>query len=806
MAKPRRENRWGGRIKVFFGLVMLLILLAATAGALYVAYVFREAQKSVQSLDSLADYQPGGITQIFATDKDPRTGQPILLGEVYGKYREFVPVNKMGENVTQATIAIEDERFYEHSGVDVWAIGRAVYRNFANRRMSEGASTLTQQLTRNLILNDKRKTVSRKLNEILLSVEIEKSFSKEQILEMYLNEVYYGSHAYGVQAAAKVYFNKPAEKLTLAEAALLAGLPQRPIAFDPFRNLDAAVRRRNVVLTKMAQLKQAKPDDIKATLKEIKAAQTEKPKLAPEPDPARTNFRAPYFTNYVLRQLIAQYGQDAVYNNGFKVYTTLNYAMQKAAQDSIAGGVNRGKSQGITEAVLVSLEPRTGYIRAMVGGVDYDKEEFNNVTQGKRQPGSTFKPIVYAAAFETNRYGPYSSLPNRRQSINRYNPRNYDGKYSDEVTIRDAIKFSINIPAVRVTYSIGVGKVVDVARRMGITSELSPDLPLALGASAVSPLEMAGVYATFANGGNYARPMAIVRIIDAEGNSLQNNAPSVTKQVIPESVAANVSECLRAVVTEGTGKVVIGVPNAHGKTGTTSDRRDIWFAGYTPELSTIVWACGVKTEARKDKKTGKTRLFKVYKELDEGSFGGKYCGPIWAQFMTAALPIQQRHPETNRLAPEQTSPSDAQVRAKTGVSGPNVSQTDDSEAGPRPGEIEIPRARDGRELRERTAEEKAADERAADAERAAPRRDRAAPTPEPTGETPSPDVGEERPTRRRSEPEAPPVEERKVTVKLCPDSGKLATQWCPETVTRTIAPSLVPKAFCNRHKPKTGDG
>ena len=794
VAKPikqrsKRPNMIWRRIGQFFGVLTLIILLGATAAAVYAAYIFRATQKTVESLDSLVDYQPGGITQIFATDKNPKTGEPILLGEVYGKYREFLPVNKMPELVKDATVAIEDERFYEHSGVDLWAVGRAIYRNFINRRMSEGASTLTQQLTRNLILNDKRKTVSRKLQEIMLSVEIEKNFSKEQILEMYLNEVYYGARAYGVQAASKVYFNKPSEKLTLAEAALLAGLPQRPIAFDPFRHLDAAVHRRNTVLIKMQQLKMVKEEEVKAAL-------AEKVKLAPEPDPERTNFKAPYFTNYVLRQLIAKYGKEQVLNNGFKVYTTLNYAMQQAAQKAVREGVHRGADQGITEAALVCLEPKTGYIRSMVGGLDWDKEQYNNVTQGRRQPGSTFKPILYSAAFETGKYDPYYMVSNERKNYGKYSPRNDDDRYGGEVSIRTALVQSINVPAVRICNEIGPNKVIDCARRMGITSHLEASLPIALGASEVSPLEMAGVYSVFANGGNYAKPMAIIRVVDTEGNTVENNAPQISKQVIPESVAADISSMLRGVVTDegGTGYNAKIVPNAHGKTGTTSERRDIWFDGYTPELTTIVWACGKRmhTVVRKGKKI----KIPVYESLEGGSFGGTYCAPIWTEFMNAAIPIQIAFAETNRIAAEKAIPSNAQIKAKlnakddTGASAEKKASTEKDEK-----HIEIPRSADSSsENRDRAKNSRETDAPTRDSEKKdAPAQD---------------DVNVEPPPRRRKEP-TPGAEnnseEKKVTVTLCVDSGLKATKWCTETVTRTVEASLVPKRYCDRHHPQPGD-
>jgi penicillin-binding protein 1A len=806
--RVRRGTTWGERIRLFFGYVTLLLLLAILAGMAGAGWLLYRTRKTLTSVDLLTDYRPGGgITEVYATDADPRTNKPVLLGQIYTRRKEFAPINQIPAVMKDATIAIEDERFYDHVGVDFWGIGRALYRDLLTRRMSEGASTLTQQITRNIILKNQKKTLARKLQEAMVSIQVEKNFSKEQILEMYLNEACYGNNTYGVKAAANLYFHKPLGKLTLSEAALLAGLPQRPSAYDPFDHLDAAITRRDRVLAKMAELKKAKPE-------EVARAREEKIKIAPKPDPLDVNFKAPYFTHYVIRELISELderygkgkGTDMVYSDGLKIYTTLNWEMQREAERALLNGVMNAKGQGVTEGALVSVEPKTGYIRAMVGGVDYKKDQFNNVTQGRRQPGSTFKAVVYTAAFETGRFDPEYRVSNERITFpDGWSPRNYDGKYGGEMSIRDAVKWSVNIPAVRITRMTGPDKVIAAAKRMGVASPLARNLSIALGASAVSPLEMASVFSTFPNKGNHAKPMAIIRVVDSEGVVVEDNNPDVTKAAIPESVAADVSSMLRAVVTEGTGRSVEDVPDAHGKTGTTNERRDIWFDGYTPELSTVVWACGKKTVMKgKGKGKGKHAIV-IYPPLDEGSFGGKICGPIWARFMNAAVPIQRHYNDANRTVPEKTVPSAAVIAAPVGlkkVPSPRPSPEEAQESATQGDESSSPSGRSRAPS-------------AADVPTAAPTEGASATHADinvgSPASSPPPDaspIPEPTPRPRRT-PKAVGVaadEDRLVHVTLCPDSGLLATKWCPETVSRLVPSSRAPRRHCRLHKPLPGDG
>ncbi|MBC8143579.1 MAG: PBP1A family penicillin-binding protein, partial [Armatimonadetes bacterium] len=627
---------------VFLGFVMLLLLLGGIAAAGFAAYLVQETQRYLPESDKLLAYEPGGVTRIYATDKDPKTGQLVELARIYSQYKEFAPITEMPDTLKNATVAVEDERFYNHRGIDPEGIARAVYKNVIRRDLSEGASTLTQQLARNIFLTQK-KTWTRKLQEMMLAILLEKNFSKEQILEMYLNEVCYGVNTFGAKAAAKVYFGKNLNELSLSQCALLAGLPQQPARLEPFKHKDAAIKRRNVVLMKMRELGYISAEACDVSQKNGVFLISEKPSI-------RTVMKAPFFTTYVISQLKREYGEERLNSGGFQVYTTLNYAMQKEAERALINGVMRGRRTGVTEGALVSVEPRTGYIRAMVGGVDFAKQQFNNAAQGGRQPGSSFKPFVYATAMAKLGYGPYSTVDNSRRSYGKYHPGG--GGPHGATPLISAVTWSYNNAAVNTTNRIGVRNVIATAKSLGIKSPMSPTLSLALGAYEVTPLEMASAYSAFANHGSHAAPMAIIRVVDQEGVMLANNLPRVNAATLPESAVAGIGETLRSVVEKGTASKAAGihdVQDAHGKTGTTNDNKDAWFVGYTPELSTAVWVCGLRNEKR-----GKF-VVPIYRRMAGAggeTTGGQVCAPIWARFMKAAIPIQ-RAAKLPRLVPSE---------------------------------------------------------------------------------------------------------------------------------------------------------
>lgn len=627
----RRRKRT--RIRSFVTALQIMILLgiSASVGAGLAMFV---SLSSV--LPKIQDIEAPEATIIYSSDG-------VILGRIFREDRTNVPLKDIPQYLRDATIAAEDARFYHHSGVDMRGIARALWENLRGRELKQGGSTITQQLARNVYLTQ-RKTMERKLQEAVLAILMERHFTKDKILELYLNRVYYGSGAFGVQAASKVYFGKDVRDLDLSECAMLAGMPQRPSSYSPHEDIQAAIDRRNMVLKLMYE-------QGKISREEWRKAREEKLTIVPLRK-GRSTYKAPHFVDYVTRQLKQRYGDDVVFSGGLRVYTTLNYEMQKIAEQALREGVKKyEKARRVTEGCFVALEPATGYVRAMVGSVD-PNSHYNRCTQGYgRQPGSAFKVFVYVAAFEKLGWTPDHRVPNYRRAFvsgsgKPWVPRNYDGKYGGHPTIKQAIARSINIPAINTAEAVGVKTVIEYARAMGITAELEPYLSLAIGGiKGVRPIEMASAYGTFANDGIYVEPCSIVRVTNARGDILEDYVPE-GRRVIKQRTNAYIDECLRAVVTEpyGTGKNASAVPGARGKTGTTNDDRDAWFIGYVP--GKLVAACWVGNDDW-------TPMRRAY--------GGLVCAPVWREFMLKAIPIYDRiHRDAERAvkhpAPENKEP------------------------------------------------------------------------------------------------------------------------------------------------------
>ncbi|MBI3945695.1 MAG: PBP1A family penicillin-binding protein [Armatimonadetes bacterium] len=596
--------------------IFKVAFLLAIAGVLGLAgATFYSISKLLPSGDEIVVTEPPETTRIYASDGS-------LLARIYQENRESADIAEIPKVLQDATVAIEDSRFYTHAGLDAKAIVRALYENIRGGRWAQGGSTITQQLARNIFLSQ-RKTVSRKLQELLLAREIERRLSKEEILQRYLNTVFYGSGAHGVKAAARVYFGKLPAQLTLAEAALLAGLPQRPSRFSPYEDEDAAVNRRDVVLNRMAELgyiTRAAAEDAKKTRPKLVGIRA-----------SRTRVRkGPHFVAYVVSQLVNRWGPEQVYGGGLRVYTTLNTEMQEAAERALARQVKvaQGRGKKVGQGCFVAIDPQTGHIKAMVGSLDYydkdNKGEFNRVVQARRQPGSAFKPFVYTAAFDSG-YRPDDTLVDSPLSFpdgkNTWRPGNYDGRFRGRVTLRRAVEMSINIPAIRMIHTLGVDTVIAYAHRMGIKSPLGRDLSLAIGTSVVSPLELASAYGCFATNGVHAEPMVIARVLGRDDRVMEDNRP-VLRRAIPTETAETMADVLRGVVTRGTGTRAGAIEGACGKTGTTQNDRDAWFVGFTRDLVAAVWVGN-------DDDT----------PMGGSVFGGTVCAPAWASFMETALPI-----------------------------------------------------------------------------------------------------------------------------------------------------------------------
>ncbi len=541
------------------------------------------------------------------------------LASLHGEAnREVVKLDKISPNLKRAVLAMEDSHFYMHHGINPNSIGRAILMNLENKSVVEGGSTLTQQLVKNLFLRPEAK-FSRKVAEAVLAIRVEQIFTKEQILEMYLNQIYWGHNNYGIQTAAQSYFGKTADKLNLAESAMLAGIIQSPEDYSPFVKLERAKERQAIALGRMRELGWITPE-------EEQAARKHKLKLG-----KLTSWQGstlPYVTEAVVAELNERFGRDTVLKGGMRIQTTIDSNFQQMAEDTVKRAHG---NLGIyaDQIALAAVDPRTHFVKALVGGVDFKKSQFNRATQAQRQPGSSFKPFVYYAAFATGKYGPESTVLDSpvsyRDGDGWYSPRNYGGGFSGAVSVRTALAQSLNIPAIKLGKAVGLDKVIETCRTLGIKSPMEPVTSLPLGAIGVTPLEMAGAYATFASNGWHSDPTVIARVTDSDGNVLLDNTPK-PKQVLDPWAAASLNSVLQTVITGGTGKNAnIGRPAA-GKTGTTSSERDIWFVGYTPQLSTAVWIGNDDN-----------------RPLSGGATGGTIVAPIWRDFMLQALknePVQ----------------------------------------------------------------------------------------------------------------------------------------------------------------------
>lgn len=598
--------------KVTAGTLLGVTMLASSVvagGLVGLAISFR----NLPDVRVLRSYVPAETTHIY--DIKGR-----LLTSLHDEAnREVVPLNKISPNLKRAVMAIEDSHFYQHHGINPGGVMRALVANLEASETVEGGSTLTMQLVKNLFLSPKR-ALSRKAAEAVLSIRLEQIFTKDQIMELYLNQVYWGHNLYGVETAAQSYFNKSAADLNLAEAAMMAGIIQAPEEYSPFTNYKLAKQRQATVLDRMV------------TLKWITAEEAESARQQPLLLGRITSFggsKLPYVTEAVVQELNQRFGREAVLKGGMRVQTTIDMNFQRMAERTIRGWHEQFYNQGVFydrdngQIALVAVDPRTHFVKAMVGGADFEKSQYNRAIQAQRQPGSAFKPFVYYTAFASGKYAPssvvYDSPVSYRDGDGYYSPQNYGGSFSGAVSIRKALEVSLNIPAVKIGQEVGLNKVVEVCRVIGFKSPITPVISLPLGAVDVTPLEMAGAYATFASNGWYSEPTSIVQVTDSNGKILLDNTPKRRLVLDPWS-AASINDVLQGVISQGTAtQAQIGRPAA-GKTGTTSSERDVWFVGYVPQLTVAVWV------GNDD-----------YTPMPRGTTGGGFVAPIWRDFMQQAL-------------------------------------------------------------------------------------------------------------------------------------------------------------------------
>lgn len=744
-----------GSGKGFLAAVMLFVATVAVVMLIGVAgYVFYLLAR-LPRVDRLADYKPPIVSQVYGDDGS-------LVGEFYLERRIVVPVNKMPRKLIQAFVAAEDANFYSHKGIDYFGILRAAFKNVLSMRKKEGASTITQQVTKSMLLTPEKK-FSRKIKEAILAKRMEEKLSKDEILYLYLNQIYMGGGAYGVQAAAETYFGKNVDQLNLAEMAMMAGLPKAPNTYSPIKHLDKARERQSYVLERMVKEGYITP---------VEAEHAKKTPISIHPMKKVNNDQSAYFLEHMRIQLEQKYGEDQLYKGGLKIYTTMNAAMQRAAYESIRNGLkevdkrqgfrgpakylketdvdafcakveegidsavlktaetyqgvvvgfNPAKGEAIVrvgdrkgilgrknmswagrvgminsygkpekgnraltlgsvievsvvspeidkegaqfaldqtpevQAALVAIDPRSGGIKAMVGGYDFRKSQFNRAIQAKRNAGSAFKPIIYAAALDKG-LTPATIIedseveyPDGAGGI--WRPKNYDGAFRGPVTMREALTHSINIVSVKIMEQIGAPYAAEYAKRLGFASQIPANLALALGAATISPLELTSAYAVFANKGELLPTSVITRVTDNDGNVLQQMPLPVPVPVVSPETSYVITNLMQSVVASGTGHraSIIGRPVA-GKTGTTNEAKDAWFVGYIPQLVTGVWV-GYDQE----------------RSLGAGGSGGQAAAPIWAEFMqksVQALPVEDFemtenvtfvliNPRSGRLAREGT--------------------------------------------------------------------------------------------------------------------------------------------------------
>ncbi|MBU6230485.1 MAG: penicillin-binding protein 1A [Cyanobacteria bacterium REEB459] len=526
--------------------------------------------------------------------------------------REVVDINRMSPHLKRAVLAIEDSYFYSHNGINPSSLGRALLANFAAGSTVEGGSTITMQLVKNLFLTPRR-AFSRKLAEAVLALRLEQIFSKDEILEMYLNQVYWGHNNYGAETAAQSYFNKSAKDLTLPEAAMMAGLIQAPEDYSPFNHYQYTKERQLTVLNRMRQLGWI-------TAQEESSAKTT-PLVLGEVKSFRSSI-LPYVTEAAVKEMKQRFGNEAVLKGGMRVQTTVDLSLQRMAEEVVQAHHARIATTA-DQIALVAIDPRTHFVKAMVGGVDYQQSQYNRVLQAHRQPGSAFKPFVYYTAFASGRFTPASLIADTPVSYpdgyRYYTPKNYDGSFMGTIPIRTALELSRNVPAVKLGQAVGINQVIQVCRTLGIESPMQPVTSLPLGAVDLTPMEIAGAYATFASNGWYSAPTFIVQVTDSSGNLLLDNTPH-PKLVLDPWATASLTDVLQGVVARGTGKSAqIDRPVA-GKTGTTDSQRDVWFVGYVPQLAAAVWVGNDN-----------------YARLRAGATGGTYAAPIWRDFMQRAL-------------------------------------------------------------------------------------------------------------------------------------------------------------------------
>jgi penicillin-binding protein 1A len=629
----KNSDKFNGLIKILLSLIIIAVFVTVAGSVVY--YILT---MDLPGIVTLKDYRPSIASRVYDDNNE-------LIDEFFLEDRKIIKINEVPKIVHYSFVAAEDSRFYQHQGFDMQSISRAMFKNFEAGHIVQGGSTITQQVAKMMYLSPEKKYM-RKIKEAILAYQIDKYLTKDEILNLYLNQIYLGHGTYGIESAALGYFGKSARLLTLPEAAMLAGLPKAPSSYSPFLHYEKAKQRQAYVLTRMME-------DGYITAAEMEQANAFPLKLRPIKPKDKV---AAYFVEHVRRYVQEKYGTDVLYKEGLSIYTTLDLSAQKAARDAVEKGLaeleDREKyDRGLVQGALYCMEVKTGAIRAMVGGRDFNKSEFNRSTQSRRQPGSAFKPLIYTAAFDKgmNPSTRFVDSPIVFEDLSQegglWKPRNFDEKFLGPITMRTALVQSRNIVTIKILQEIGIDYAASYAMNMGITSPITRTLSVALGTSGVTLQELVRAYAVLGNQGKKVTPYFIKKIVDRTGNVFEE-AKVQEEQVIDPRIAFMTNYVMQDVVESGTGRRVksIGRPVA-GKTGTTNDIRDAWFIGFTPSIITGVWV-GFDQEI----------------SLGKQEVGGRAAAPMWLYFMEKYM-----HNKPVEAFPVPEGIVFVKVDAKTGV-------------------------------------------------------------------------------------------------------------------------------------------
>jgi penicillin-binding protein 1A len=773
--RGKKRKSWQRRLLSFLGISFILATLGCIVGGYYWQRALGQADAMMPQIEAkLAEIgtKPSRILDSSGTH---------VLQQISAIDRQPVRLSEVPKIVRDAVLEAEDHRFYEHSGIDYIGLARSAWQA-REGRLTQGASTLTMQLAKRLHSNGE-KTMNRKIMDMALATEMEQKWSKDKIFELYLNQVFFGSGAYGIKAAADVYFGKPLDKLTIAEAAILARCVRRPSDENPFHNLDKAIENRNVVLRSMEE-------DGKITSDEYKKAIHEKVHLNKH---RRTSDGvsddAPYVVSAAEAELHANYPDIHLADGGYDIYTTVDWDIQQKTEDAVRDVVREHRGQGVNSAAFVLMDGE-GRVISEVGGVDFRKDQYNVVTQGHRQPGSSFKPFVYSAAFAAGALDPAGTVSNERLDYvdpstgKHWSPKNDNGKYGGQISVRSAVANSVNVAAARTLLDVGVDSVVSMGHDVfGFKSDLPAVPSLALGVCSVEPIEMAQAYSVFMLRGSRATPFLIGRIQDSDGHLLYENAPKVVRNVLSSGVCEDIDTLLRAVVTGGTGTRAGIVPDAHGKTGTTSDNKDAWFCGFANGLVGVGWVGNIRYVAAGKDENGKPRFRKVMMPMSRSVFGGTVTAGMWAQVEKAAFEkFGTRYAKAENIPLDENDRFGAVARDPNADGDPAIPATDQTTSGgvalpvdPKqdPNQVQPPPG--------------------------LPVQGPDAPVRVPN--PPDPTIAKPAPKPQRHGPTAPvrTDQDQYVEVNVCADTGLLANPYCPETVTRKFLKGHEPKRTCTKH-------